>query len=69
MEGSMTDKHVLFGRTQTNKDINGDKSIINIFHHQNETFGMLVNSLTQNSTVQACRDAGKCVPQKQELVL
>uniref|UniRef100_A0A673IY04 NXPE C-terminal domain-containing protein n=1 Tax=Sinocyclocheilus rhinocerous TaxID=307959 RepID=A0A673IY04_9TELE len=54
MEGSMTDKHVLFDRKQTNKGINGDKSIIKIVHsHGNETIGMLVNSLTQrNSTAQ-----------------
>ncbi len=63
MEGSMTDKHVLFGRKQSNKGINGDKSIIKIFSfHGNETSGMLVKSLTQkNSTVQICRNAGKCV--------
>uniref|UniRef100_A0A8C2F807 NXPE C-terminal domain-containing protein n=1 Tax=Cyprinus carpio TaxID=7962 RepID=A0A8C2F807_CYPCA len=48
---------------QTNKDINGDKSIIKIF--SSKTIGMLVNSLTQkNSTAQRCRDAGKCVAQK-----
>ncbi len=56
MEGSMTDKHVLFGRKQSNKGIKGDKSIIKIFRfHGNESSGMLVKSLTQkNNTVQKC---------------
>ncbi len=65
MEGKMTDKPVLFGRTQTNTDINGDKSIIKIVHsHGNETIGML-DKTQRDSTVQRCRDAGKCVAQKQ----
>ncbi len=61
----MTDKPVLFGRTQTNTDINGDKSIIKIVNsHGNETIGML-DKTQRDSTVQRCRDAGKCVAQKQ----
>ncbi len=56
MEGSMTDKPVLFCRKQSNKGIKGDKSIIKIFSfHGNESSGMLVKSLTQkNNTVQKC---------------
>ncbi len=52
----MTDKHVLFGRKQSNKGIKGDESIIKIFHfHGNESSGMLVKNLIQkNNTVQKC---------------
>ncbi len=60
----MTDKHVLFGRTQTNKGINGDKSIIKIFRfHGNETIGMLASIVEPRGIVQF-RDAGKCAAKK-----